>query len=76
MYWEVFRFLYSLCFFTSSFNMFIYGTTKSACTQSAMEGLEVLCSSEGKFNFFRHTISLERPESILNGFKVLFSSAL
>lgn len=45
-------------------------------TQSAMERLEVLCSSEGKFNFFRHRIPLERPESILNGFKVLFSSAL
>lgn len=41
-----------------------------------MERLEVLCSSEGKFNFFRHRIPLERPESILNGFKALFSSAL
>lgn len=45
-------------------------------TRNAMEGLEVLCSSEGKFNFFRHRMLLERPESILNGFKVLFSSAL
>lgn len=38
-------------------------------TQSTMEGQELLCHSERKCNFFRHRIPLERPESILNGFK-------
>lgn len=39
--------------------------------QSAMQGVEVLYSSEGKFNFFIHRIPLERPESTLSGYSLI-----
>lgn len=65
---------------------FFFSSLSSAClfmeqlnlgnTWSVMEGLEMLCCSEGKFNFFRHRIPLERPEITLNGFNILFSPAL